>query len=730
MPPKPPIADTTLNGVLERIIFFNEENHYCIGEFRPNDTRNNITITGSLPSVQCGETLELHGTWSDHPKHGKQFKIAHFKSTLPSSVYGIRKYLGSGLVPGIGKVYAEKIVDHFGVDTLDVITENSGRLREVEGIGKQRAKAIKKAWDDQAALREIMMFLKTYGVTTSQCLRLVKKYGNEAKLILQNDPYRVAREIDGIGFKTADKIALNLGFSNESHKRIDGGILHALAELESEGHTCFPFEALEAHSANMLEVPQQLVQARIGALVEAGELRAPEGTGMIQLPVLERAEEIVAKSIANVVQGVSLLPSIIVDKAIEWAQERAGFEFAPEQAQGVRTALTSKVSIITGGPGTGKTTILRALVDILRAKKVRITLAAPTGRAAQRMTESTRAYAQTIHRLLAFDAAEGRFSVNEDNPLPASFVIVDETSMLDTRLAAALFRSVQAGAHLLLVGDVNQLPSVGPGNVLGDLMSIPQVRVVALEKIFRQKFRSKIVTTAHGLLQGNSECPSPVDDPSLCDPKVDLHFVRAETPERCLEVMRELATTHLPRWFQCDAVMDVQVLAPMHRGVAGVGNLNHSLQEALNPGKPGISFGELRYTVGDKVIQTRNDYDKNIFNGELGRITHINADAGTLAASFDEGPVDFERLDLTNLQLAYAITIHKSQGSEFPIVLIPLLKQHFMMLKRNLLYTAITRGRKKVFVVGDPVAWSMAANNTESTTRYTDLPRKVTVLTR
>ncbi|WP_438481287.1 SF1B family DNA helicase RecD2 [Oleiharenicola lentus] len=770
-----PAPSSSLTGVLERIIFFNEENHYTIAELKPdkkpaeaaNNETDRITIVGPLPGAQCGETLQLTGEWTRHVQHGAQFKVVSFKSELPSSVYGIRKYLGSGLVPGIGKVYANKIVDAFGTDTFRILSEESGKLRKVEGIGKMRATAIKEAWEEQKVLREVHIFLQTYGVTTSQCVKLVNKYGPEAKQVVIKEPYRVAREIDGIGFKTADKIAINLGYANDAPPRLDAGLIYALETLQEEGHTAFPLEDLITHAATMLETSAEFITARITALVEKkdlichdGRARPPGGpdeptptnglpgssakalaTGggqdlpknsVIQLPNNDRAEQKIAASVKRLDAVPSGLPAIKIDAAVTWAQDKAGFAFHEFQAAAIKKALAHKFSILTGGPGTGKTTILRALVEILKAKKVRVTLAAPTGRAAQRLSATTGGFASTIHRLLKFE--NGGFTVNESKPLATDFLIVDETSMLDTRLAAALLQAVPVRAHLLLVGDIDQLPSVGAGNVLKDLIAVSDAQtsnsgtanVTRLSFVYRQKEESLIVTTAHAINGGEPRPPPIVDAVEKAQAWSDLNFISATSAEDCLAKIVELTTKFIPqhyKWFH--PINDVQILAPMHKGIAGVGNLNTQLQAAVNSHQKGLRAVSGEYRPGDKLIQLRNNYDKNLFNGDIGTVKSVDLTKGTLIASFDGENKLFERGEFGEVALAYAISIHKSQGSEYPVVIVPLLKAHFMMLQRNLIYTAITRGRKKVFIVGEVAAYGMAVRNAESKSRHTHLKEKI-----
>jgi exodeoxyribonuclease V alpha subunit len=757
-------AANSLTGVVERIIFFNEENHYTIAELRPEvDSESSkvelVTIVGALPGVECGETLHLLGEWTRHAQHGSQFKINSFKSELPSSVHGIRKYLGSGLVPGIGKVYANKIVDVFGADTFRVLSEESGKLRKVEGIGAKRATAIKKAWDEKKTEREVYVFLQTYGVTPSQCIKLVAKYGAESQRVLLKEPYRVAREIDGIGFKTADKIAINIGFANDAAPRIDAGIIYALDTLQEDGHTAYGQNELRDHTANLLETSADLVALRIKALIESKQIvlqaipvvpdvlsllkrNSEWPMQLVQLPNNSRAEEKIAESLKRIKKAGSALPPIKVDAAVIWAEEKAGFQFHELQRLAVSRALTHKITVLTGGPGTGKTTILRALVDILKAKKVKVHLAAPTGRAAQRLAETTGGYASTIHRLLKLDPGGGGFSANESRPLNTDFLIVDEASMLDSRLAAALLQAVPARGHLLLVGDVDQLPSVGAGDVLKDIIAVgslnpeqtlkeePKVNVIPVTRlsvIYRQQGQSNIVTIAHAVNGGDTSPPPVVPDVASIPAWSDLTFVAADSAEDCVSKVIEICTQYVPKhfsWFH--PIKDIQILAPMHKGVAGVANLNTQLQASMNRSAArGIRIGAIEFKVGDKVIQLKNNYDKVLFNGDIGSIVRVDGVEGTLTADFDGDRHEYTRGEMGELGLAYSITIHKSQGSEYPVVVIPLLKGHFMMLQRNLLYTAITRGRKKVFIVGEVAAYGMAVRNSEAKSRITHLREKI-----
>ena len=712
---------TELQGILERIIFLNDESQFCIGEFKSSKEGKNLTIKGTLPGVQCGETLHLHGHWERHPKHGDQFNVTQFKSILPSTVYGIRRYLGSGLVPGIGKVYADKIVERFGADTLRIISEESARLKEVSGIGRKRIEAIKSNWIQQEALRDVMTFLQTYGVSVAQCLRIVRRYGPSAKRIVREEPYKVARDIPGIGFKSADKIAINIGFANDSKERIEAGIHYALQSLEDEGHTGFPFDSLATHSAELLQAKIDSVRSCLASLVEKKELVFDSNHPLVQLPTLDQAERTIAQAIRKISTGSSHYPGIKVEIAINWAQERANMPFAEDQKHAIRTALTEKVSIITGGPGTGKTTILKAVVEILKAKKVNVLLASPTGRAAQRMSEATGNSAQTIHRMLKFDPAKGKFSVNHSSPLKADVLIVDEVSMLDCRLAAALLQSIPSYAHLVLVGDIDQLPSVGSGNILTDLINSQSIPVTLLSTIFRQKEESDIIKVAYRILNGNPSPPRPTTELSSLHLNEDLQFLKTTSPQECVELIADICKKFFSAQTTYDPIMDVQVLAPLHKGIAGIRNLNLELQARLNPNDNGLYSGNTRFLTGDKVIQTRNNYDKSVFNGDIGKVVTVEHDESRLTVEFMNETVVLDRFEISDLQLAYTTSVHKAQGSEFPIVIIPLLKQHYIMLQRNLLYTAITRGKHQVFIVGDPAAYAIAVNNKESAARFTGL---------
>lgn len=708
-----------VQAVLERVIYRNEETFFSIIEMRPEGSGELFTACGKLPGVNCGETLQLTGEWVQHPKFGKQFSVEHFSAALPADVNGIRKYLGSGLIHGIGKIYADKIVDYFGADTFDVISTESARLLEVPGIGTLRAKRIKAAWDEQYALRDILIFLQTYNLSNALCLRLYRTYGQDAKQILQTDPYRVAREIDGVGFKTADKIAQSMGIPSNHYSRIDAGILHVFSQLETQGHTAYTREAFVVQTQQLLAINREWIEERIKKLIEFEKLKVI-GEDCLQIALLAKIEANLVQSLQQLAKGRSLLPEIQGERAIEWAQKREGFAFAPEQIDALRNALRKKLSIITGGPGTGKTTILRALVSILRAKNVRMGLAAPTGRAAQKLAETTGIEAKTIHRFLQFNPQTGQFAHNKENLLPFDFIIVDEVSMMDTRLAGALIGAIPETAHILFVGDSDQLPSVGAGNILADFIASGIFSVTYLAQIFRQGKHSEITQLAHRIIQGDSDVLPEIAELGDLDPERDFSFIAAESPEDCAHKVGQLCSAILPHFYKINPVNDLQVLAPLHRGEAGIDALNERLQKIFT--KVGKQIPWSRFCLGDKVIQLRNNYEQNIFNGDLGIIDGMDVEEETIFVNFNGERIKLGRHEASDLALAYAISIHKAQGSEFPIVILPLLTQHYIMLQRNLLYTAVTRARNKLFIVGDPKAYEIAVRNKKNVQRVTGLP--------
>ena len=723
-----------ITGVLEKIIFNNPENHFIIARLKVEKSGQALTISGCLPQVGCGETLQIEGEWTQHPRYGRRLVVKSFVSKLPSSLYGLRKYLGSGLIPQIGPVYAEKIVANFGKDTLEVIGQDSSKLLEVPGIGKKRAAEIKKSWETHQAVRDLMIFLQSYSIGARTCLKLVKRYGQHTQALLRKEPYKIAREISGIGFKSADQIALNLGLPNESAARIQAGLLHVLEQLEGEGHTAYPTLSLMEKTSQLLEVPIVPMEENVKALLDSGEIFYTEepGKNKVQLAKLHYWEHSIARSIIKLLKCPSSLPAIQVEKAIEWTQQTKGIRFSTRQIEAVRSALEHKLILLTGGPGTGKTTILSALVKVLCLKKTRLALAAPTGRAARKMAESSQHEASTLHRLLKFQPREGKFFYDKNNPLPLDYLIIDESSMLDTFLSRCVLEALPSQAHLMLIGDIHQLPSIGAGQILAELIEqaphSPLIGLTCLDTIFRQSERSDIVTVAHALLKGNSKVPSHIKELNKLETKKDLHFIELNRGQNCGELIAELYTQILPHLYpQSDLTKSTQVLCPMHRGSGGVTLLNEKLQNILNGKGQKPKQNPLHHLrLGDKVIQTRNNYEHNIFNGDLGFITHIGN--GELNIEFDEREVKLKNSECLDIKLAWAISIHKSQGSEFPIVIIPLLREHFVMLERKLLYTAITRARQKVFLIGEPSAYTNAARQTKQTQRCTDLSAKLALI--
>jgi exodeoxyribonuclease V alpha subunit len=713
---------STLEGVLERVVFFNEENGFTVARLQVAKRRDLVAIVGILPSPMPGETLRLKGEWVIDAKFGEQFRVQSCLSVLPATLTGIEKYLGSGLVKGIGPIMAKRIVAKFGLDTLDVIEDSTEKLQEVEGIGPIRVERITKAWQEQREIREVMVFLQGEGVSSTYAVKIYKAYGDRAISAVKENPYRLALDISGIGFKTADKIAQNMGIDPTSPMRAEAGIIHVLSELVDEGHVYYPYEELKEKATELLELGKETLDTALGTLAEQHRVVIEEHPELkaVYLTPLHVAEVNVAIRLKTLLNSPKQLSQIDIEKAIEWVQRVNQIELAEMQKEALRKAITGKVTVITGGPGTGKTTLVNSLIKILGQKRQSIVLASPTGRAAKRLSEVTGHEAKTIHRLLEFSPSEGGFKRNEDNLLDADLVIIDEVSMVDILLMNHLLKAMPPAATLLLVGDADQLPSVGPGNVLKDIIASEQVETIKLTEIFRQAQESLIVVNAHRVNRGEflQLQPSPGQ-------QSNLYFINREEPEKVMEVIKDLCKRRLPHAFQFDSLEDIQVMTPMHRGTVGVSNLNAELQNLLNPNGKAVARGGRLFRVNDKVMQIKNNYEKDTFNGDIGRIVDIDLEEQKLMVKLEDRVIDYDWSDLDELVLAYAISIHKSQGSEYPAVVIPLLTQHYIMLQRNLLYTAITRARRLVVLVGSKRAIAIAIKNNKVQLRYTKLSGKL-----
>jgi exodeoxyribonuclease V alpha subunit len=704
--------------LVERVTFHNAENGFCVLRTKARGHRDLITIVGHAPVISAGEWITASGEWINDRTHGQQFKARFLRTSAPTSIDGIEKYLGSGMIRGIGPVYAKKMVKAFGEKVFDIIEAEPNRLREVTGIGAVRAKRITDAWAEQKVVREIMVFLHSNGVGTARAVRIYKTYGSDAVQVMTENPYRLARDIRGIGFKTADAIAMKLGIEKTAMIRVRAGISYALTEAMDEGHCGLPAQELGPLAVELLEVPKELVQTALDLeLAEKTVIADTVGdTPCVFLGGLYRAEKVIAERIRRLANGALPWSFIDPDKALPWIERKTGLSLAPSQVAAIRLALLSKLLIITGGPGVGKTTIVNAILRILAAKGVNLLLCAPTGRAAKRMTEATGFEAKTIHRLLEVDPKGGGFKRDGDNPLDCDLLVVDETSMVDVVLMQALAKAVPDEAALLIVGDIDQLPSVGPGQVLADVITSGAVPVVRLTEVFRQAARSRIITNAHKINQGLI--------PDLARPEgdSDFYFVPADDPEQAVPRIVELVKSRIPQRFGLDPIRDIQVLCPMNRGGVGARSLNIELQAALNPaGDRKVEGFGWTFAPGDKVMQIENDYDKEVYNGDVGYIEDVDPDASELVAKFDGRGVTYGFGELDTLVPAYAATIHKSQGSEYPAVVIPLLTQHYAMLQRNLLYTGVTRGKKLVVLVGQKKAVAIAVKNVSGRRRWSKL---------
>lgn len=697
----------TIEGVVDRLVFENADTGFLVGRLSGRGQHLD-TFVGTMIAVSPGETVRLRGRWVDDNRFGRQLRVESFETILPSTVEGVEKYLGSGLIEGIGPTFAKRLVKAFGIETLRVIDEEPTRLRGVPGIGPKRAAQIRKAWASQKAIQSIMVFLQGHGISTNQAVKIYKTYGDRAVAVLRENPYRLADDIAGIAFAGADKIAGRLGIGKDAPERMRAGLLHVVTNTAQDGHVFARNDDVCEAAAELLGVEGGALPAPLGELVARGTL-VREGEALF-LPKMHRAECQCAHWLKRLIRTPHDTPSIKTEAALQWVEKRESITLSPEQREAIREAVRSKVVVITGGPGTGKTTVIRSLLAIFGGKGVSYLLAAPTGRAAKRMESATDQPACTIHRLLEYAPRQNGFQRNAAKPLVTDMVVIDEMSMVDVQLMEHLLEAIPPFARLVLVGDIDQLPSVGAGNVLLDIIASQVVPVVRLRTVFRQAEQSGIISNAHLINEGKF----PAFNTS------DFVLVQRPEPSRAVETVIELVTRRIPDKFGLDPLRDIQVLAPMRRGEAGVIKLNEALQTALNPN--GLPVPRRRFRQGDRVMQLRNNYNLDVYNGDTGIVQLVDTDAGELEIAFDDGRVVLYAFDqCDNLDLAYAATVHKSQGSEYPAVVLPMLSQHYMMLQRNLLYTAVTRSKRLVVIVGESKAVGMAVRNSRIVRRNTML---------
>jgi len=724
--PGPPQEDGAaverLRGLIERVTFHNEDSGYSVLRLKVRGHRDLVTVVGHTPRATPGEEADCVGEWVNDARHGFQFRARELRLIPPATVEGIERYLASGMVRGIGAHFARQLVRAFGERVFEVIEREPQRLQTLRGIGPGRCRRIVDAWTEQRAVRDIMVFLHSHGVGTARAYRIYRAYGDDAVSVVRENPYQLALDIPGIGFRTADGLAQRLGIAPDSPMRVRAGVRHALQEAASEGNCGLARERLREQTATLLEVEVQAVDQAI--VEEHGAERlvveADAEGELVFLAALDYAERGIADCFARLARGTPPWRPIEPARAIPWVQQRLGIELSASQCAAVQAALAGKLTVITGGPGVGKTTVVNSILTIIGVRDVRIELCAPTGRAARRLAESTGREARTVHRLLEFDPGRGRFRHDASNPLAVDLVVLDEASMMDVVLMHDLLLALPPTAALLLVGDVDQLPSVGPGAVLADIITSGCVLTARLTEIFRQAARSRIVVNAHRINAG--EMPALRTDR---DADSDFYFLRARSPEEIQDRVLSLVAERIPARFGFDPLADIQVLTPMNRGSLGTRSLNVALQQRLNPGGEGVTRFGVTFSPGDKVIQMVNDYDKDVFNGDIGRVEAVDADLATLCVRFDGRAVEYAFAELDELTLAYAVSVHKSQGSEYPAVVIPFATQHYTMLERNLLYTAVTRARSLVVIVGQPRAVAMAVRRVRSRTRVTRLAQRL-----
>ncbi len=714
-----------LKGEIQRVSYYNQETGFCVLQVRATGIREPVTLVGRTTVAQAGEQFEARGHWIVDQRYGRQFRADDLQTFAPTTTEGMQRYLASGAIRGIGPKLAERMAALYGKKLLDVLNHHPDLLLHVRGIGQKKLAEIKRSWEQTRHVRRIMLFLYEHGVSTGRAFRIYRRYGDRAIELIRENPYRLADDIWGIGFKTADELAQRLGIDSHSPRRAEAATIHILQNASHEGHCALPQETVIRQVEQLTTIPHESIVAAIEGLVADQRLIQDRliDTPGLWLPKLHRAEWNIAQALTKLKHtGRHPLAGIELDRAICWVQERLKIELAPQQVEAVRQAVTRKVLIVTGGPGVGKTTIVRSIVEIFTAKGKQCVLAAPTGRAAKRLEETTGRPAKTVHRLLEFSPQDGGFRRGPDLPLSGDLFVLDEASMLDVNLAASLVRAVPAHACLVLVGDIDQLPSVGPGNVLADLIHSDTLPVVRLTTIFRQSQQSRIVQAAHAINAGHSP---PLDHPD--EGLSDFYFIPADEPDQIASLVSELVTRRIPARFGFHPLRDIQVLVPMNRSRLGAHQLNRELQTALNPQTDDACVERYgwRFSVGDRVIQLENDYQRHVYNGDQGIITGLNRVDQVLTVQFDDRTVDYEFNELDELALAYALTIHKSQGSEYPCVVLPLHTQHYMLLQRNLLYTAVTRGKRLVVIVGSHRALQMAVRRSDARRRYSALAERL-----
>ncbi|RAP34152.1 ATP-dependent RecD-like DNA helicase [Candidatus Marinamargulisbacteria bacterium SCGC AG-439-L15] len=705
----------TIRGYVERITFQSNETGFTVAKLKEPKKSDLTLIVGSIPSLRVGETVSCEGSWKLHPVHGMQFQVEKCEMEAPKDIQGLQAYLASGMVKGIGPVYAKRIVEVFGLETLDVIDNYPDRLLEVPGIGQRRVEEMKACWSEQRAIRDLMVWMQSMEVSPSFAQKIYQAYGDESISIIKDNPYRLAEDIWGVGFKTADTIAMKIGIEKNSPERLTAGIEYVLSHLSQEGHVCYPIDTFLQRASDLLESSEVMIKEQLEDLCYRGRIviseMGSEGS-FIWLKALKVCEEGIVGEFSRIQEAVIAVPKS--EAKHDEIQEKMGIELAPNQLKAVQMAISEKVSIITGGPGTGKSTITKVVITILAEVSKKIVLAAPTGRAAKRLSELTGCSAKTIHSLLEMNFQEGGFKHNHQNPLSCDVVIIDESSMIDTSLMYSLLKAIPSYAKLILVGDVHQLPSVGPGNVLRDIIDSKEVPVTRLTDIYRQAANSKIVTNAHMILSGKTP-----DIRNVAD--LDFFFLEEEAPERILETIVGLNKTRLPDKYALDSHKDIQVLTPLNKGIIGTQTLNQALQDALNPGDNQVSLRGNSFRVGDKVMQLRNNYVKEVFNGDIAWVTEIDENEQILRVSLDDKVVEYDFSELDELSLAYAVSVHKFQGSECPCIIMPIHTAHYVLLNRQLLYTGVTRGKQLVVLVGSKRALSIAVKRDEVFKRYTGL---------